>query len=51
MFNAFLFILFYFKDGTAEMKRTTQTMTRRSKTACRVTKRKTNIDIVIIIVV
>ena len=48
-----LFYLFYFilRMALAEMKRTTQTMTRRSKTACRVTQRKTNIDLVIIIVV
>ena len=34
-----------------EMKRTTQTITRRSKIAWRVTQRKINIDFVIILVV
>ena len=35
----------------AEMKRTTQTIIRRPKAAWRVTQRKTNIDLVIILVV
>ena len=46
-----LFLFFILRMVLAEMKRTTQTITRRLKTAWRVTQRKTNIDLVIILVV
>ena len=47
----FFFFNFILRMVLAEMKRTTQTITRRLKTAWRVTQRKTNIDLVIILVV
>ena len=46
-----MLFFFFLRMVLAEMKRTTQTITRRPKTAWRVTKRKTNIDLVIIVVV
>ena len=47
----FIIIIIFLRMVLAEMKRTTQTITRRPKTAWRVTQRKTNIDLVIIVVV
>ena len=46
-----LFYFFILRMILAEMKRITQTITRRSKTAWRVTQRKINIDFVIILAV
>ena len=53
MFNVFFLVFFilFFRMVLAEMKRTTQTITWRLKTTWRVTQRKTNIDLVIILVV